>query len=95
METVAGDRISCQLLVGADGNRSQCRQHVQPDAQLEYVGACVWRFFFEEENPFAEDGEAVVLTGDGRVRVSPSLGLSLTMSTSMLFCPVSCPRVVV
>ena len=70
VETVHGEALRCQLLVGADGNRSQCRQHVQPGAQLDYVGACVWRFFFEEENVFAGAGEAAVLTAPGKVLIS-------------------------
>ena len=81
VSTVSGERVRCALLIGADGNQSAVRQHVQPGAAPEYVGACVWRFFFTEENPFAEEGEAWVLTGNGKARLPLDVSYGAAVKT--------------
>lgn len=42
--SVAGERLEANLIVGADGIRSQARQELAPDFQTRYAGATCFRF---------------------------------------------------
>ena len=81
--TVHGEQHSCQMLIGADGNRSATRAHVQPDAKLEYMGTSVWRWFVQATNPHVAEGEALVLSEAGKVL---SVQRVLRNGTAMTFC---------
>jgi 2-polyprenyl-6-methoxyphenol hydroxylase-like FAD-dependent oxidoreductase len=46
---VGGQQLSCDLIVGADGIRSQARRELAPDFQTRYAGATCFRFVVDRQ----------------------------------------------